>query len=67
MSSTTKRARAIVMAIIAVLSINYAISYASGIPTIPNAPSQGRRIVVFRQCPLALVRNVARLPLRVCL
>jgi hypothetical protein len=38
MSSTTKRARAIVMAIIAVLTINFAISYASGIPTFPSSP-----------------------------
>jgi hypothetical protein len=38
MSSAAKRARAIVMAIIAILSINYAISFASGIPTLPSSP-----------------------------
>ena len=38
MSATAKRYRAVVIAIIAALSVNYAISFASGVPTMPNSP-----------------------------
>ena len=38
MSSNAKRGRAIVMTVIAALAVNYAISYASGVPTLPSSP-----------------------------
>jgi hypothetical protein len=38
MSSTVKRFRALAITVIAVAATNYAISFASGVPTVPDSP-----------------------------
>ena len=38
MSSTAKRFRSLAITVIAVAATNYAISFASGVPTVPDSP-----------------------------
>ncbi len=45
MSSTAKRIRAIGITVLAVAATNFAISYASGVPTMPDSPKPGTHSV----------------------
>ncbi len=51
MTATAKRVRALVITVIAIAATNYAVTFASGIPTFPDAPRPKSGIPTFPDAP----------------
>ena len=57
MSRTSKRLRSIVITVIAVAATNFAISFASGVPTMPDAPRPKSGVPTMPDAPRPKVES----------
>ncbi len=51
MSATMKRFRALVITVIVIAATNYAVSFASGVATLPDGPKPKSGVPILPDCP----------------